>query len=191
MNISRFASLALVLALWITGGCPVVCASSTEGGKDRQTGFNLSEMRKLIEANNARFTEAHVRGDQATIDAMFTGDAKCLPPGSDPVIGRDAISNLTRLYLEGGVSEFREITTDFYGNEDLLIDQGTYVMVYGKEKTRETGKYLNVWKKEKGVWKIYSNIWNTNAPLHLQVEQRSTPCPPSQPRATDNPEDAQ
>ena len=121
-------------------------------------------MRKVIEANNHRFTAAHVKGDQATIDAMFTLDAKCLPPGADPVIGRAAIAKLTAEYIAGGVSEFSEETTDFYGNEDLLIDQGNYVMVYGKERTRETGKYVNIWRKEEGVWKIYSNIWNANAP---------------------------
>ncbi len=36
-------------------------------------------------------------------------------------------------------------------------------MVYGKDKTTEKGKYLNVWKKEGGTSKIYSNVWNTNA----------------------------
>lgn len=147
------AALVAILSLWST-------ASSMAG----DPGFNLAELRKVIEANNARFTAAHVQGDQATIDAMFTADAKCLPPGADPVIGRAAIAKLTREYLDYGVSEFREDTTDFYGNEDLLIDQGTYVMTYGPDKTRETGKYLNVWKREDGVWKIYSNIWNTNAP---------------------------
>jgi hypothetical protein len=51
-----------------------------------------------------------------------------------------------------------------FGNDELLIDQGNYVMVYGKDKTTEKGKYLNVWKQEGGTWKIYSNVWNTNAP---------------------------
>jgi ketosteroid isomerase-like protein len=37
-------------------------------------------------------------------------------------------------------------------------------MVYGKDKTTEHGKYLNVWRKENGDWKIYSNMWNANAP---------------------------
>ena len=36
-------------------------------------------------------------------------------------------------------------------------------MIYGKEKTMEKGKYVNVWKKEDGTWKIYANIWNSNA----------------------------
>jgi ketosteroid isomerase-like protein len=159
-----FASLlASIVALLAAVGGSNLQASSTPSDKGGPFGFDLAEMRKLIEANNARFTAAHLHGDQATIDNMFTIDAKCLPPGAHPVIGRDAIAKLTREYLETGVSEFREETTDFYGNEELLIDQGNYVMVYGKDMTRETGKYLNVWKKEAGIWKIYSNIWNTNA----------------------------
>ena len=164
MKSPPFASLVSITLLCATVGCGVLLASSTAEPKPGHVEFDLAAMRKVIEANNARFTAAHVSGDQATIDEMFTVDAKCLPPGADPVIGRDAISKLTKEYLEYGVSEFSETTTDFYGNEDLLIDQGTYVMVYGPDKTRETGKYLNVWKKEAGVWKIYSNIWNTNAP---------------------------
>ena len=141
-----------------------ILALGAAAGVGAAPGFDLAAARSVIEANNRRFTEAHVRGDQATIDAMFTWNAKCLPPGADPVIGRAAIAQLTKEYLQTGVSEFREETTDFYGDEHLLIDQGSYVMVYGKEKTRETGKYLNVWKKEDGVWKIHCNIWNTNAP---------------------------
>jgi ketosteroid isomerase-like protein len=136
-------------------------ASSTCSGTES---FDLAAMRKVVVENNARFTRAHVTGDQALIDAMFTEDAKSLPPESEPVIGRAAISKLTADYIAFGVVEFSEETTDFYGNEELLIDQGNYVMVYGKDKTTEIGKYLNVWKKEGGTWKIYSNVWNTNAP---------------------------
>jgi ketosteroid isomerase-like protein len=126
--------------------------------------FDLAAARKVIEGNNLRFTQAHVTGDQALIDSMFTADAKSLPPGADPVVGRDAISKLTSDYLAYGVYEFTEETTDFYGNADLLIDQGNYRMVYGKDRVVETGKYLNVWQQEDGVWKIQTNIWNTNAP---------------------------
>jgi uncharacterized protein (TIGR02246 family) len=126
--------------------------------------FDLAVLRKIIEENNVRFTKAHVTGDASLIDNMFTHDAKVLPPESEPVVGRSAIAKLTADYIASGVTEFREETTNFYGNEDLLIDQGNYVMVYGKEKILEKGKYVNVWRKEDGTWKICSNIWNTNAP---------------------------
>lgn len=161
-------SLLFVLASAVTivsaAGCTGNGKSDSTTGKSGAAGFDLAAARKVIEENNNRFTRAHVTGDNATIDTMFTRDAKVLPPGADPVIGRAAIAELTSRYIAAGVTEFREETTDFYGNEEILIDQGDYVMVYGKEKTLERGKYLNVWKKEDGTWKIYSNIWNTNAP---------------------------
>lgn len=124
----------------------------------------LGELRKLIEAKNAQFTRAHVTGDRATIDAMFTDDAKVLPPNANPVIGRAAIDQLTAEFIAYGITEFSEETTDFYGSGELLIDQGNYKMVYGPDGTVEKGKYLNVWKLVDGEWKIYSNIWSANAP---------------------------
>ena len=71
---------------------------------------------------------------------------------------------MTVEYLKSGIKEFREETTDFYGNEEFLIDQGNYVVTYGPDSTVERGKYLNVWKQENGTWKIHTNIWNTSAP---------------------------
>lgn len=161
-------SMAIVLMMPWFAGCGEAQAPQSSATSIAASSFDLAAMRKVIEEKNALFTRAHVTGDQALIDAMFTEDAKSLPPESEPVIGMAAISQLTADYIAYGVSEFSEETADFYGNEELLIDQGDYVMVYGKDKTTERGKYLNVWKKEGGVWKIYSNIWNTNAPATPQ-----------------------
>jgi ketosteroid isomerase-like protein len=161
----RPASLfPLVLATLLVAACgnqespsPVTAAPVNTAA------FDLSAMRKAIEAQNDRFTKAHVAGDIAAIDAMFTRDAKSFPPGADAAVGLAAIHELTVEYLKAGVSEFREVTTDFYGTQDLLVDAGTYVMTYGADKVTERGKYLNVWKQEDGAWKIHANIWNTNS----------------------------
>jgi len=124
--------------------------------------FDLKAMEKIIQGKNKQFTKAHVMGDNAAIDTLFTLDAKSFPPNAEPVIGRSAIAALTAEYIEFGVSEFFEETIELYGCGDMLIDQGNYIMKYGKDNTVEKGKYLNVWKKVDGEWKIYSNMWNTN-----------------------------
>jgi uncharacterized protein (TIGR02246 family) len=158
-----------ILTIACTGLLAIGCRSqdtdSTDTHGDTVAAFDLAAMKKAVEEKNRRFTEAHVIGDSAAMVNIFTRDARVLPPNADPVIGRTAIEALTSQYLTFGITEFREETTAFYGNEDLLIDEGTYVMVYGEDNTMETGKYLNVWRKEGGVWKIYSNMWNTNAPV--------------------------
>ena len=68
-------------------------------------------------------------------------------------------------YIKAGITEFREETTDFYGNADLVVDAGTYIVTYGPEHVTERGKYVNVWKQVHGSWKIQSNIWNSDAPV--------------------------
>ncbi len=158
---SRFLFVAALVGM-STLGCTAENHASTATRKD-DASFDLSATRKIINEKNARFTNAHVIGDSVGMMDIFTDDARVLAPNADPVTGREAIEVMTSEYLKFGITEFREETTAFYGNEDLLIDQGNYVMVYGPEKTTEHGKYLNVWRQVNGEWKIYSNMWNTNA----------------------------
>ena len=124
--------------------------------------FDLSAARAIIERKNAQFTAAHVAGDVAAIDAMFTRDATSFPPGAEAAVGPAALHSLTVEYLKSGVKSFTERTTELYGNRDLIIDQGEYTITYGAENTVEQGKYLNVWQEEDGEWKIRANIWNTS-----------------------------
>ncbi|MGD9904152.1 MAG: DUF4440 domain-containing protein [Vicinamibacterales bacterium] len=161
----RSASVAPALfAALLVAGCG---GQERAAGADRPpaaTPFDLSAMRRVIQEQNDRFTRAHVAGDVATIDAMFTRDATSFPPGADPAIGPAAIHALTMDYLRAGVTAFREQSTDVYGNEDLVVDHGTYTMTYGPDHVVERGKYLNVWRREDGAWKIHANIWNTSPP---------------------------
>jgi len=159
---SRAAATAL-LALLLVWSCR---SEPDRGGSGRSqpesVPFDLSAARTIIEQKNAQFTAAHVAGDVATIDAMFTRDARSFPPGADAAIGSAALHTLTVEYLKSGIKAFTERTTDLYGDGDLLIDQGEYVVTYGPDNTVERGKYLNVWKQEDGTWKIHANIWNTS-----------------------------
>jgi ketosteroid isomerase-like protein len=137
------------------------------GCRDSAATFDLSSIKKVIDEKNHRFTNAHVTNDTAAIVDFFTQDARILAPNSDAVIGRPAITVLVSQYQKFDIKEFREETTALYGNKDYLIDEGSYFMSYGKDHTVEKGKYLNVWKKVDGDWKIYSNMWNTNTPAVL------------------------
>lgn len=86
------------------------------------------------------------------------------PPGAPAVSGLPALHAFTVEYLEAGLTEFREESTDFYGNREYVVDAGTYVVIYGPDNVTERGKYLNVWQQVDGEWKIRTNMWNTDAP---------------------------
>lgn len=132
--------------------------------------FDLEATRQLIERENTRFTQAHLTGDIALIDSMFAPGAAAFPPGAPAVRGFPALHDFTVEYLKAGLTEFREETTDFYGNAEFVVDAGTYVVTYGPEPVNERGKYLNVWKNVNGTWKIQSNMWNSDPPVQTPRE---------------------
>ena len=136
----------------------------TAANKDSAVTFDVTAMKKIIDEKNNQFTKAHVTNDSAAIVNFFAQDAKVFAPNSDAVIGRPAIAVLVGQYQKFGIKEFREETTALYGNQDYLINEGIYFISYGKDNTIEKGKYLNVWKKVDGDWKLYTNMWNTNMP---------------------------
>jgi len=150
-----------VLAAFLAGACGGPSPAST---RTERPPFDLEATRRLIAEQNERFTSAHVTGDIALIDAMFTPDAKAYPPGTAAVTGLPALHDFTVEYVKAGITEFREETTDFYGNAEYVVDAGTYVVTYGPAHVTERGKYLNVWTQVDGRWRIKSNMWNVDAP---------------------------
>ena len=156
-TLSRSVLLATLLAVGC-GGQP----HAGTGGENPD--FDLAATRELIAQQNQHFTEAHITGDVAAIDAMFAPDARSYPPGAPAAIGLPAIHALTVDFLRAGITEFHEETTAFYGNAEYAIDEGIYVLRYGGGVT-ERGKYVNVWKQVNGTWRIQANIWNTDPPV--------------------------
>ncbi len=152
-TLRRWSVLAILLAVACGGPAPT---------SSQLPPFDLAATRQLIVQQNERFTQAHVTGDIATIDSMFTPDATAYPPGAAAVIGQPALHAFTVEYVKAGISEFREETTNFYGNAEYVVDAGTYVVVYGPTHVTERGKYLNVWTQVNGHWKIKSNMWNAD-----------------------------
>lgn len=157
---ARFAFLACSVLTWL-----LVSACSDPASAPARTDrppFDLAATRQLISQQNQRFTEAHLKGDVATIDEMFASDAKVYPPGSAALTGPQALHDFTVDYIKAGLTEFREDSTDFYGTAEQVVDAGTYVVTYGPDHVTERGKYLNVWTQVNGRWKIQSNMWNSS-----------------------------
>lgn len=139
--------------------------TSTITNKDYSSNFDTTGLRKIIDEKNDKFTHAHIVGDTAFLNNIFTPDARVLAPNSEVITGRSAIAAINLKYISFGIKEFREETTALYGSGDYLINEGNYFMSYGKDSTVEKGKFINIWKKVDGDWKLYSNIWNSSMPL--------------------------
>ncbi|RIV72073.1 YybH family protein [Flagellimonas aequoris] len=120
------------------------------------------EKRKIIAATKV-FSKAYMNGDFETIANSYTKDAKIFPNNTDIISGREAIKE--RWMLGAGTKilhhELLPLEIKFFGN--YAHDYGYY---QGKSENKDgsianwRGKYVVIWKKEDGEWKMYLDIWN-------------------------------
>ena len=161
--------ISILITAIVFAGLIISCgnnnAASKETNNSTVTTFDLTAMKKLIKEKSDKFTQAHITRDTAYLNNIFTKDANVYSPNSDIITGRDAIAAVNNEWVNYGIKEFTEETTSFYGNEDYLIDEGTFYLRYGEDNIIDKGKYINIWKKENGEWKMCSSIWNTSLPL--------------------------
>jgi uncharacterized protein (TIGR02246 family) len=119
-------------------------------------------VKAAIEAGNKAFGAAVAKGDAAAIGNLYTLDAQALPPGSDAVTGREAIQKMWAGVLVSGIAGAVLTTVEIETMGDLAAEVGTYVLSLKDGKAADHGKYVVVWKKVNGQWKLHRDIWNSS-----------------------------
>jgi ketosteroid isomerase-like protein len=83
-----------------------------------------------------------------------------IPDGAS-VEGRAAITALASQVMKMKVKRVAK-TIDVWGNGDLLAEEGTASLYDQKGTELDHAKYLVVWKKEDGQWKLFRDMWNSD-----------------------------
>jgi uncharacterized protein (TIGR02246 family) len=114
-----------------------------------------------IEAVNAKWLEFFNKGDFAGVASLFTDDAAAFPPGSGMVKGRTAIGAMWKSIAEQ-VSDLEFTTLDVKPlGPSAAREIGTFSLKTKAPTPQEvTGKYVVVWEKVGGDWKLAADIWN-------------------------------
>jgi ketosteroid isomerase-like protein len=111
-----------------------------------------------------RFSAAYMQRDVDGIMALYTKDAVIFPERSSAISGHDAI----RKYWMGGsgnrVTRHQLTPTRVVVDGNHAYDYGTYEITgerEGKAWGPLRGKYLVVWRREPGGWKMQLDMWNS------------------------------
>jgi uncharacterized protein (TIGR02246 family) len=122
------------------------------------------DVRQAIEQGNARFVEAYKAGDAAAIAALYSEDARMLPPDATEVAGRQAIQQLWQSWLDGGLKDLTLEAVDVEASGDLAYEVGKFsIQAPAANNAMETatGNYLVVWKRaDGGDWQLHVDTWN-------------------------------
>jgi len=155
----------ILLALGLAAGC----ASGTKRESP-------AEVRASIDASNKQFMDAFSRRDAASIGLLYAEDGQALPPGAPPLDGREAIAAMWQSVLALPIATIQLQTVDLGVGDEEAWESGRYAMVGNDGKPAESGKYLVIWKHDEAGWKIYRDIWNSNAPATVPPPAE-TPTP--------------
>ena len=128
----------------------------------------MDEIREAIKNTNLKFAEIFKRGDAAGIAALYTADARLMPPGAPTLSGTEAITAFWQAATSQGIKAATLETIDVETSGGALateIGQFTLSMESPRGgQVEQTGKYIVLWKNDGGTWKLHADIWNGNAP---------------------------
>jgi len=114
-----------------------------------------------IEAVNTKWMELFNKGDFEGVAQLYTVDAIAFPPGSAMVRGRAAIGTMWKGMAEQ-VSDPKVTTLEVKRLGPLAAREiGTFSLTTKGPSPKEvSGKYLVVWERVAGEWKLAADIWN-------------------------------
>ncbi len=124
--------------------------------------FDLEQVKQTISKNNKLYRIAIISGDSAAFAYLHHSASINMPPGQPAVKGPGAMGAMVKNMPADGVTDYKVNSTAIYGGPDNVIEEGNYEVDSSGNKVMEKGKYIVIWKQEKGKWKIYRSIWNTD-----------------------------
>jgi uncharacterized protein (TIGR02246 family) len=116
-------------------------------------------VREAIEAGNRTFIAAFERGDAQALATLYTTDAQVIGPGAPVASGHPAIAAFWKGVIDSGIQDVALTTADVVAAGDLAAETGT-VRLVAKDGAVTEDRYVVVWKRRDGAWRMFRDIWN-------------------------------
>ena len=132
-----------------------------------------AEDSQAINAISKQWVDAFNRGDAAAVVALYTEEAKLLPPNSPMIVGRESIQASFQADFDAGEYDLQLTVIDLHVNGDMAHEVGKYTLTIQPEEGEaisDSGKYVWIWKRVNGSWKVDVLIWNSSLPLPVPEE---------------------
>ncbi len=126
--------------------------------------FDLAEVRSAIEASHRQYSKNFLDGDLASFGNHYTSDACVFPTHFSKMCGTEAINAFFNQAYAMGIRNIKLTPIEIMGGPNEVIETGIYELLADGDFTVDKGKFIVIWKKEHGNWKMYRDIWNTDSP---------------------------
>jgi uncharacterized protein (TIGR02246 family) len=131
----------------------------------------MEDVRQAIEQAVREFMDAFKRGDAAAVASLYAGNAKLMPPNHPKVEGTEAIRSFWQGAMDMGIKEARVEIEEVEEHGDTAIEVGRYTLTIEQGnggRVSDAGKYVVIWKRGGGGWKLAVDIFNPDTPAQAR-----------------------
>ncbi len=150
--------MKLVRAFLITTVVLATTFAQTAGKKTCKPDADRAAVEKL----NRAFEAASAKKDSAAIGQMYHSQAHMLGGDMPAASGREAIQKAWQGFFDSNFTDLKLMTDNVERHGDILVEIGHYTASFGGKP--DTGKYVVLYKKEGGAWKLWVDSFSSNAP---------------------------
>jgi ketosteroid isomerase-like protein len=163
MNMMRTAAL-LAAGIVALAGCQPPANGAGDTAADEAA----------IKVAGADWDKSYNAGNADSILERYADDAVLMPPGAPAVNGAAAMKeylkkDMTEAAAGGVVLAIDTSRAALAVSGDFAWRSGTFALRDRNGATLDTGKWLEVWRKADGKWRIVRDIWNTDTRSNAAV----------------------
>jgi len=134
-----------------------------------------ADMKAKFNELNKKFSKMMVDNDLEGMLSYYAENPISMPSYQPMLRGLDAMRESHKQQHQMGmkVTAFELTATDVIVEGNIAIEIGTYTISMDMPemgKMDDHGKYMNVWEKQGGDWKIRADIWNTDMNPMMQMK---------------------
>ncbi len=144
-----------IIAVFMTTVIVMGCNQNTSEKASESNQVDLSVLELEIESRLREY-ENHLRnGDSIALGEMYMENAEIIPS----TVGRNNIIKVFGSMIRDSITGSSFKTVGLWGNDQLLVEEGTGIWSHANGTVVGRGRYLLVWKKNDGKWKILRDTW--------------------------------
>lgn len=98
--------------------------------------------------------------DAERLGDLYTREARLMPPDSEILTGRDAAVEFWMAIGEQGVDRIDIESVDVERDGETANRVGRAALFDGSGSQIDRAKFVEVWRREEGEWRIHRDIWN-------------------------------
>jgi len=150
----------------------IVIGQKTKANTFITSGGDSSRVKLALRQVNEAYGNAFIKGDSSIFLNCYAPDACILPANSSAICGEAGLLAFYKFGYKTGVRNIVFMSLGLYGLTDQYVtEQGNYEMFDGNNTSLGKGKFLVIWKKTSDGWRMYRDMFNSDAPPARSVKK--------------------